>query len=237
MKKVREFNLKIDGEEVALFFKQPSQGELRQMDMVYGKYFSEACREGMLTRAAALDLYNKDGSWTKEHEKEAIEIGSKVANLEKILKDSNPEKDHDSNMEIIRSVNSLRFQLNVLYGRRTDLLQNTCESYASMQKMHQFVATCCFKQADSERLFPQMSDYERFVEENPIATAQLIRMAYAYDYNLSDDPEEDYETVKYLRANKDLIEKKEALKSKKTAKKPKSKKKRKKPVKKEEVKT
>jgi len=148
--------IEFEHESVKYHIVAPTQEQLLHMDMEYRKAFSKAVREGMMTEFEAKRTFEKNGTWTDEHEKEVTGLQMKIVALELDLEKT---KDNKKGREIAFEIMGLRNKLMDLVNYKSRMMSTcTAEGYAETVKMAAFTYQCVMNEAGN-LVFPNKKSF------------------------------------------------------------------------------
>ena len=227
----KEFKVKIDGKERNLFLSTPSHGASIKIDLHYRKMFADGVRAGLLTSAEARKRAGEAEVWTEKDSEDSFDVVQRIGILETIIENDKGSASEQEMEDAILALEKLRTKALEFVAKRNEVLDNTAEGFAEEQKIHKFIEMCLKDTASGESLFSNVSEYEKFLNENPDSGSEIVKQAYFFEYGSPDEIGEKWAEVKYRKAQAEKImkehEEKEAEKEKikKSAKKKVSKKK------------
>lgn len=131
-----------DGKKYAIL--TPTQENLLQMDMQFRQAFSTAVREGLMTEFEAKRVFEKNGTWTDEHDKELSQLQMDIVQLELELEKIEAGKD---GREIAFKVMDKRNKLLEMINYKSRLFSaQTVEGYAESIKIATLAYLCSVDQ-------------------------------------------------------------------------------------------
>ncbi len=213
--KSRMFSVTIDNQDLNLCFSSPDQEDLFEVDKTYRIIYSEAIRKGIMTEIQARRIHNESGTWTEQHDKEIREFAQNIAQLEVVLRASDPT-DPES-LQLASNINTIRAEMMSKIGDKQELFANTAEGLATEQKMHTFIARCCIVKDSGDRFFKDMEAYKRFVSEDPDQMSLIHKEAYFYEYKLPEEIAGEWAEIEFVdRLNEEVKKKNTKKNSRKT---------------------
>jgi len=146
--------------------------ELRRADLLYSKVLHQALREGVMTNKEMINLMTERGQWTQEDEENINRFQKETLMLEeKLIKSATNKKKE----EIAMNLKTTRAMLNLLRGRQIELLNNTAESMAEIEKAN-WIAFKCLVDGDNNQVY---EDYDEFVNStDPVRFEVLKQVLY-----------------------------------------------------------
>lgn len=193
--KSREFTIKVNGQDTALYFIRPTVSELMQIDMEYRRIYSEAVRTGIMSEAEARKIFKKSGAWDKSDEETISNLSISIARMIAKL-DTLP---NDEGVKLATEINQNRAELMRLIGQRIELFSNTAEGIANENRIHKLIELCCVRADTKEKFFDSREAYERFVQGNKDVLSSIFREAYTFEYGNVDDTVQEWPEMKYLQ--------------------------------------
>lgn len=146
-KKILQFEY--EGKKYAIL--APTQEQLLKMDMEFRQAFSTAVREGLMTEFEAKRVFEKNGTWTDEHDKELTALQMDIVHLEIDL-----EKTEDGKVgrEIAFKIMDKRNKLLEMINYKSRLFSaQTVEGYAESIKIAALAYLCIIDHKD-QLVFP-----------------------------------------------------------------------------------
>lgn len=204
-KQSRSFILEIENSEVSLCFRRPNQDDLFEVDKTYRKIYSAAILEGIMTEIQARRVHAESGTWTELHDREIREIAQNIAQLEVVLRASDPT-DPEA-LKLASNLNTLRAQMMSRIGDKQELFANTAEGLATEQKMHTFIERCCVYKDSGERFFTNLIAYKEFVADDPDQMSLIHKEAYFYEYRLPEEIARDWAEIEFVDRLNDEVSK------------------------------
>lgn len=199
------FKVSVDGQDINLYFKHPTQEEIFQLDLVYRVAFANSIRQGAMSEAEARKAFKENGSWTPDDENKITHLTIRIAQLETIIKaflaGNTNDKTEDEINTMVTELMNLRNEHLGLIGTRTSLFNNTAEGAANEQRMHKFVELCCYKEEENERFFDGHDAYVNFLMEQHDAESEIYKQAYHFEYGLPEDISAGWAEVEWLKKN------------------------------------
>ncbi|MHA2111272.1 MAG: hypothetical protein ACXADW_11475 [Candidatus Hodarchaeales archaeon] len=200
------FVIDVEDSNIRVYLSKPTHREILELDLHYRKMFAEAVRGGLMTHAEASKKYARNNSWTDDDESEIARLMIELTALEDLLRSK--DVDEKAKNEAAVKATALRIKLVKLNRTKTDLFENTAESFAEEQKIHKFIQLCLRTEDGDESYFSDLGHYEKFARDYRDVLSLIYRKAYFYDYNLPEDLTADWEEVKYLNDYKEKQDKK-----------------------------
>ncbi|MCK5610113.1 hypothetical protein KAR91_50030 [Candidatus Pacearchaeota archaeon] len=204
-KRSRGFTLEVGDQEVSLCFRRPNQDDLFEVDKTYRKIYSAAILDGIMTEIQARRVHAESGTWTELHDKEIREIAQNIAQLEVVLRASDPT-DPEA-LQLASNLNTLRAQMMSRIGDKQELFANTAEGLATEQKMHTFIERCCVYKESGEKFFANLNIYKEFVAEDPDQMSLIHKEAYFYEYRLPEEIARDWAEIEFVDRLNDEVSK------------------------------
>jgi len=217
----KEFTVNIDGKDSALYMSRPNQRELFQIDLAYRQAMTELLKAGVMTRFKAAKLFEDEGTWTKEDERELENLSGRIVHNTTVFNDAKEDNNHEDNMKMVTRIAELRGKQLGLINRKNLLFENAAERQAEEQKMHAFARLCCKRKDIDQPLFESDKQYQKFVSTNVEAASKIFAETYTYEYNIDVDKiSMDWPEVQYVQSyDEKQKQKKQEEEEAKTAKK------------------
>jgi len=143
----------VDGKNC--YVRMPNQKEINDGELIYKTKYSEALRFGALSAAEADSIIKDREIWSQKDEEEKLrlfvrlhELGDELMLIDKFTDAAN----HIYEMEQVRT-DILRLNM-----RKSNILDNTAESYADDHRLQFYVTVCSFY-ADDNVIFEDVDDY------------------------------------------------------------------------------
>lgn len=154
----------------------PTQDELLELDMASRKAFSHAIREGLMVEFEAKRVFEKNGTWTDEHEKEIASLQMAIVTLEMRLAETKAGADG----------RELCFKLMEHRNRMMDMINHkmrlfsaqTAEGYAEAVKTVA-LTWMCIVDSDNNRVFKSREDFSNCEDDTFAATCYAKAMIVA----------------------------------------------------------
>ncbi len=202
-----KFTIQYEGQDLDLCFRNPSQDELQQLDLVYRVRYADAMRKGAASEREILKMAEKAGTWTKEDKNAMTDLSFNLAKLESIL---NQGEGDEGKMEIVEKMSEMRKDLVDLSVARTQLCSHSAEYYAMEQRMLCLVSLCTYS---GESKFFDGIDFNAFACDFPDELSEILKNAYVFQYDNPEDITEQWGEMKYLKdlSEKQAAEAKEAI--------------------------
>jgi hypothetical protein len=149
----------------------PTQEELLELDMAYRRAFSRAVREGLMTEFEAKRVFDRNGTWTQEHEEEIHRLQMAVVTMELELDKIEPDqKDGADGRKLCFDIMETRSKLLDLINHKTRLFsQQTAEGYADAVRVTSLTQLCTRDEA-GERVFATPSAFSQRSDDAFAAT-------------------------------------------------------------------
>lgn len=171
-KKLLEFEY--DGKNYAIV--TPTQDELLELDMASRKAFSHAIREGLMVEFEAKRVFEKNGTWTDEHEKEIASLQMAIVTLEMRLAETNAGAD---GRELCFKLMEHRNRMMDMINHKARLFSaQTAEGYAEAVKTVALTWMCTVD-SDNNRVFKSREDFSDCSDDAFAATCYAKAMIVA----------------------------------------------------------
>jgi hypothetical protein len=150
-----------DGQEILLVMRIPTQSQIAGADFCFKKHFSEAVRNGIVTGAEITKLLKEQNIWTEDHDKQATDLRTQIAECENKFLNKEVTKDDGVALHVI--LKDLRHKQNMLTSVVSAMTDNTAESYASDAKTRYLATECSQCQDGNRKVFKDVKAFnERF---------------------------------------------------------------------------
>jgi hypothetical protein len=138
-----------DGKNYAMM--APTHEKLLEMDLKFRQAFSEAVRIGLMTEFEAKRIFEKNGTWTSENDKELTELQMAIVHLEMEL---DKIEDGDAGRLLAFDIMDKRNQLLEMINYKSRLFSaQTVEGYAESIKIATLTYLCTVDEK-GELVFP-----------------------------------------------------------------------------------
>jgi hypothetical protein len=152
-KEIRQGFSSFDYEGSPCFVKHASYEETDILNESFDQYLSRAKGKGVLSEEELLEMLDSEDVWTKEEEASFEKKESEIGNLKKTM-DNLIIQDQKKSFE--KRISKLKEEIKNLSMRRSGLVKNTAEEYASKRSNEIFMFNMLFKDKGfKEKMFTE----------------------------------------------------------------------------------
>ena len=194
----------IEGKEVKVVLKSPSEADYRDSQIAYNKAFREALDSGAPLRQKLSDIMVEQNIWSDAKQAQHDSLVDQIQGLEKVLT-SGGIKLSDAKGHALK-LRELRDEFRVLVTEKNILDQNSVEGQADNARFAELVRLCMINPATRKPFFSTQEEYDLagmqpWVSE---ASAELASMLYGLDPDYDSKLVENEFLVDYGFADKEL---------------------------------
>lgn len=209
MKKVNK-SVIVDGEEVKIYVRNPTNGELSAADRVRAKSWTRAMKDPDVVSKKQLDkILNEKGVWDKDKQRQQNELFNEIISLEKALTKPGKKKIKLSEArKIAIEMRRKRVEYRDLISEKLELEQNTAESIADNDRFDYLVCSCSFYEENDKRVYNSVEDYKSKDSDEIayIVASALAEMMYNLDESFEKNlPENRFLLEQNLADSKNLL--------------------------------
>ncbi len=184
MKKVTK-TVEINGEEVKVYVRSPTNGELSSADRVRAKSWTRAMKDPDVVSKKQLEkILNEKGVWDKEKQKQQTDLFNEIISLEKQLTKPGKKKVKLSEARNIAiEMRKKRVEYRDLISEKLELEQNTAESIADNDRFDFLVCCCSFYEEGDKKVYTNVADYKSKDSDQIayVVASALAEMMYNLD--------------------------------------------------------
>ena len=184
MKKVIK-TVRVNGEDVKIYVRNPTNGELGAADRIRAKSWTKAMRDPDVVSKKQLDkILEEKGVWDKDKQREQTDLFNEIISLEKQLTSPSKKKMKLSEArQIAIQMRKKRLDYRNLISEKLELEQNTAESIADNDRFDYLVCCCSFYEEDDKRVYNSLEDYKSKDSDEIayVVASALAEMMYDLD--------------------------------------------------------
>ena len=154
----------VEVDDKKYFIKHLSSLDQVFIDEIQQKYLDEALKRGIPSREETLKTLMDSGDWSEADDKEISRLSLFIEQLQKNKTQLVLKSEIDKQNDLIKET---REKLNLLEDRKSSLLENDAETYASKRANDYYVIKSFYEDKDLESpVFPNEKEYgELYIEE------------------------------------------------------------------------
>jgi hypothetical protein len=209
MKKVTK-TVRIDGEDVKIYVRNPTNGELSAADRVRAKSWTRAMKDPDVVSKKQLDkMLEEKGVWDKDKQRQQTDLFNEIISLEKQLTRPDKKKMKLSQARTIAiDMRKKRLEYRNLISEKLELEQNTAESIADNDRFDYLVCCCSFYEENDKRVYNSLEDYKSKDSDEIayVVASALAEMMYNLDESFEKNlPENRFLLEQNLADSENLI--------------------------------
>jgi hypothetical protein len=147
------------GAEMEFEIIEPTDILTREADMIYRKAYSEAMKEGILTREKMREIFNKHGVWTKEDDDGFRAMVGKLTDLNFKLEDVSKKGETSECIKIAGEMGQIRLDMLKSFNIQQSAYLQSCEGYAELMRLESLMASCVVIKSNKQRYWKNYKDY------------------------------------------------------------------------------
>lgn len=197
----RKFTVKNkEGKELNLKIVKPTQEQIHSADLIYKKKFSQALREGVITRAQAEYLLKKNGIIDEQLLIKRDEMIRSLHDLRNKLIDLD---DRAEGLNVVKEIGKLNQEIESINAITQEIMHETAESHADNIKVQWLLCELTLKE-DGNKYF---ANYQAFMDSvNDVVTVEALKHMILFLNNLKPNFEMEYQENKWMLEQKILNE-------------------------------
>jgi hypothetical protein len=184
MKKITKTVL-INGEQVKVYVRNPTNGELSAADRIRAKSWTKAMKDPDVLSKKQLDkILEEKGVWDKDKQREQTNLFNEIIDLERRLTKPGKKKMKLSEARTIAiQMRKKRLEYRNLISEKLELEQNTAESIADNDRFDYLVCCCSFYEENDKRVYNNLEDYKSKDSDEVayVVASALAEMMYNLD--------------------------------------------------------
>jgi hypothetical protein len=153
----------------------PSIEDSRKADYYYSKYLNEAMLDGLMTQEEMLELLNKKGIWTEEHERKIAEMEKEAKSLATLASKMQTEK---AKNEYTKKMTEVYNKIDELRQKKRFYLANTAESKAEQERLGYLLYRCAYNAETGERLWKSFDDFRNERRQREVSVIAYNFLAF-----------------------------------------------------------
>jgi hypothetical protein len=161
MKKITK-RVDVDGQEVNIYVRNPTNGELTSADRIRAKSWTRAMKDPDVVSKKQLEKILKEkGAWGKDKQKQQENLFDEIISLERRLTKPGKKKVKLSEARRIAiEMRKKRSEYRELISEKLELEQNTAESIADNDRFDYLVCCCSFYEEGDKKVYTNLEDYK-----------------------------------------------------------------------------
>lgn len=175
---------------------KPTISQSAEADNLRRIAYSQAFREGAMTRKEAEKLLMSRGIWTKADQKKRDQIYTKIEQLKKQLAAT---KDNDVGVELLQKIRQKRLEAVTLSQAYTEIIANTAQEIADTQRRMYLLSKIVVTAEDGTAIFDDLEAVESGEYDDIIA--QCLEHLSFYLMGIPVDYEDDYYENRWAKAH------------------------------------
>jgi hypothetical protein len=197
-------SVEVDGKELKLAVKKPDHKTKQKGELVFGKAFRDAVKNGFILKVAVEQELRTQNLWNDSLQAEYDKVVARILQNELRLTEGGFKLSEAK--EVAIQMRKDRYELMRLKADRDDLEQKTAEAYAEQARFN-FLVSACTVYADTGK--PYYRDCDDFMsrEDDPVSTpaaSALGRLIYGLDDDYKQKMPENKFLIKYGFCNEKL---------------------------------
>lgn len=163
-----------DGREHLILVKSLSLRFRNWIDFIYDTAYEKAKTLGILTEKEMMEELSKNKTWTATDDSLITSMSNTIEEMTETL--SSLTKHEKKRAE--RIIDSYRKKIDEMEAKKRQLLDSTCEKYASEQRLRAFVFASCYKVDSEEKYWPTWESFLENVSEEFVllATTEIMKV-------------------------------------------------------------